>query len=87
MLNRTTGLGERIQGRLDQLDLTPEDAAQAAGLALDFIRKLQDGNAAPPRGKPLAKLAEALATSVSYLEGLDPQHLSVAATLQSCGRG
>ncbi len=67
-----TGVADRIQGRLDRLDLSPGDAARAAGLPADYIQKLLDGALPPPRGQRLVKLAEALATSVSYLVGLDP---------------
>ncbi len=63
---------ERVQGRLDRLDLAPEAAARVAGLPTDFLGKLLDGALPPPRGKRLVKLAEVLATSVSYLIGLDP---------------
>lgn len=63
---------ERVQGRLDRLDLSPEEASRAAGLNGDFVRKLVDGTVPPPRGKRLIKLADVLATSVSYLVGLDP---------------
>ena len=63
---------ERVQGRLERLDLTPEAAARAAGLPADAIERVLDGRAPPPRGQRLVKLADALATSVSYLVGLDP---------------
>ena len=62
----------RVQGRLDRLDISQEDAARAAGLQADFVAKLADGSLRPPRGRRLVKLAEALSTSVSYLVGLDP---------------
>ena len=65
-------LAERIQGRLDRLGQSAEEAGRAAGLPADLIGKLLDGSIPPPRGKRLVKLAEALATSVSYLVGLDP---------------
>ena len=68
----TADFAERVQGRLDRLDLSPEAAARAAGLPADFLAKLLDGALPPPRGKRLVKLAEVLATSVSYLIGLDP---------------
>ena len=67
-----TEFAERVQGRLDRLDVTPEAAARAVGLPPDLIQKLLDGKLPPPRGKRLVKLAEALSTSVSYLVGLDP---------------
>ncbi len=63
---------ERVQGRLDRLGLSPEYAARAAGLPADFIGRLLEGKLPPPRGQRLVKLADALATSVSYLVGLDP---------------
>lgn len=68
----STELADRIQGRLDRLGLSAVDAGRAAGLPADLIGKLLDGSGPPPRGKRLVKLAEALATSVSYLVGLDP---------------
>ena len=62
---------ERVQGRLDRLDLSPEDASRLAGQPGDFVRKLLDGAVGgPPRGKRLIKLANVLATSMSYLVGL-----------------
>lgn len=66
------GFMERVQGRLDRLGLTAEDAGRAAGLPPGLVGKLLAGDAPPPRGQRLVKLADALATSVSYLVGLDP---------------
>ena len=66
------GFTERVQGRLDRLGLMPEEAGRAGGLPADLIGKLLAGDAPPPRGQRLVKLADALATSVSYLVGLDP---------------
>jgi len=70
--NSVVELADRVQGRLDRLGLSAEDAARSVGLPADFIRKLLDGVRPPPRGQRLVRLAEALATSVSYLVGLDP---------------
>ena len=67
-----TELAERVQGRLERLELAPEDAARAAGLPADFLHRLFEGSAPPPRGRRLVKLADILATSVAYLIGLDP---------------
>ncbi len=67
-----TALAGRVQGRLDRVSLSPEAAGRAAGLADDFLARLLDGRMAPPRGRRLAKLADVLETSVSYLVGLDP---------------
>jgi len=71
-LDGSNDFAERIQGRLDRLGLSPEYAARAAGLPADFIGRLLDGRQPAPRGQRLVKLADALATSVSYLVGLDP---------------
>ncbi len=71
-LENAADLAERIQGRLDRLGLSQDEAARAAGLPAVFMERLLDGNLRPPRGKRLVKLAEVLATSVSYLIGLDP---------------
>ncbi len=65
-------LAERVQGRLDRLALSAEAAGRAAGLADDFLPRLLDGRMPAPRGRRLAKLADVLSTSVSYLVGLDP---------------
>ena len=69
---RDGGFTERMQGRLDRLGLTPEEAGRGAGLPADLVGKLLAGDAPPPRGQRLVKLADALQTSVSYLVGLDP---------------
>ena len=82
VLDGSTDFADRVQGRLDRLDLSPEDVARAAGLPADFIAKLLDGRTPPPRGQRLVKLAEALATSVSYLVGLDPDTLVPAKYLE-----
>ncbi len=63
---------ERVGGRLERLELSPEDAAASAGLPAALVRRLLSGEAPPPRGRALVRLAEALSTSVAYLVGLDP---------------
>jgi transcriptional regulator with XRE-family HTH domain len=63
---------ERIEARLERMDVPPETALKEAGLPIDFLEKLRLGKAPIPRGRRLVKLAEALGTSVSYLVGLDP---------------
>ena len=65
-------MGERIQGRLDRLGMTPEDAARQVGMAADAMQKVVDGRVEAVRGKQLTRLAEVLSTSVGYLVGLDP---------------
>ena len=71
-MTSASDLADRVQGRLDRLDISPEAAGRAAGLPADYIARLLDGTAPSPRGQRLVKLADALSTSVSYLVGLDP---------------
>ena len=66
------GFAERVASRLERLGLMPEAAAKAAGLPPNALTLVLDGRSPPPRGQRLIRLAEALATSVSYLVGLDP---------------
>jgi hypothetical protein len=63
---------ERIEARLERMDLPPGAALKGAGLPSDFLDKLRLGRVPVPRGQRLVRLAEALGTSVSYLVGLDP---------------
>lgn len=63
---------ERIEARIDRMDIPPEAVLKEAGLPPDFFDKLRLGKVPPPRGKRLIKLAEALGASVAYLVGLDP---------------
>ena len=72
MPNDAPGILERIESRLERLGLSPEQACAEAGLPPDLLARLAAGKAAVPRGRKLARLAEALSTSVSYLVGLDP---------------
>jgi transcriptional regulator with XRE-family HTH domain len=63
---------DRVLGRLERLDLTPEEASRRAGLAPGFVGFMIEGKQDPPRGQRLIKLADALSVSVAYLVGLDP---------------
>ena len=72
----------RIEARLERLSLTPQEACAQAGLPANFLARLREGKAAVPRGQKLIRLAEALATSVSYLVGLDPDVAPPPALLQ-----
>lgn len=58
--------GERVQGRLDRLGITPEKAAREAGMTVDGLEKLLDGRLASVRGRRLVRLAELLALSVEH---------------------
>jgi hypothetical protein len=63
---------ERIEARLERMDLPTEVALKKAGLPSDLLHKLRLGQVPLPRGQRLIKLAEVLGTSVAYLVGLDP---------------
>ena len=65
-------MAERIDARVERMDVPPEAVLKEAHLPLDFLDKLRLGKVPLPRGQRLIKLAEALGTSVSYLVGLDP---------------
>lgn len=65
-------MAERIEARLERLDLDPASATKKAGLSPGAIERILTGQAPSPRGTPLRKLAEVLECSVSYLVGLDP---------------
>jgi transcriptional regulator with XRE-family HTH domain len=67
-----TPLVERVETRLDRIDVPEAEVMQAAGLPLDLLEQLRAGKAVVPRGQRLVRLAEALGTSVAYLVGLDP---------------
>lgn len=71
-MDPVTGFADRLQGRLDRLGLTAEDAARISTLSPALLHGILSGEQPPPRGKRLFRLADALATSVSYLIGLDP---------------
>jgi transcriptional regulator with XRE-family HTH domain len=65
-------MGERVQGRLERLGKTPDEAAREAGMTLDTLERVLDGRLEAVKGRRLVRLADALATSVGYLVGLDP---------------
>ena len=65
-------LRERIQGRLDRLGLSAEQASQAARLGPERLPQILAGKIPLPRGKALRDLAEALGCTLSYLVGLEP---------------
>ena len=63
---------DRVESRLERLDLAADEACRRAGLPADYLDRVRAGKALMPRGQPLIKLADVLATSISYLVGLDP---------------
>jgi len=62
----------RVESRLERVGLAADEACRRAGLPADYLDRVRAGKALMPRGQPLIKLADVLATSISYLVGLDP---------------
>lgn len=75
--SRTTGaapvgdLGRRIARRREELGLSREETATRAGMALSYLRHLEEYPAAAPGRGALHVLAEALQTTVRELTGGD----------------
>lgn len=66
-------LAERLQDRLDRVQLTAEEASLKARLGSpQALRKILDGIDPLPRGPKFRQLAEVLECSMSLLIGLDP---------------
>ncbi|MFL1460975.1 hypothetical protein ACI6QG_02120 [Roseococcus sp. DSY-14] len=61
----------RIEGRLERLELAPEQVDRAVGLPAGTVAGLLAGGPLP-RGTPLRRLAEALGVDEHFLLGLDP---------------
>lgn len=67
----STDFAERVIGRLERLDLSPEAASRKARLPSGMMDTVIAGGP-PPRGRRLQALADALECSIAYLVGLDP---------------
>lgn len=72
----------RLDGRLDRLGLTAEQAEAAAGLKPGTIAALLRGDGALPRGQALRRLAAALDVDEVFLLGLEPGDLIPAHMLE-----
>ena len=68
-----SGMGERMQGRLDRLGLSPDRVARELGMSKEALEQVLDGRVDAVKGKRLMRLAAVLETSVGYLVGLDPE--------------
>lgn len=65
----------RIDGRLDRLGLTPEEAEAQAGLKPGTLLALLRGDGALPRGQALRRLAATLDVDEAFVLGLEPGDL------------
>ncbi len=66
-------VAERIQGRLERVQLTAEEASVKARLGSPkALQRIIDGIDPLPRGPKFPRLAEVLECSISLLIGLDP---------------
>lgn len=66
-------VAERIQGRLERVQLTAEEASVKARLGSPrALQRIIDGIDPLPRGPKFPRLAEVLECSMSLLIGLDP---------------
>lgn len=70
-----SGIKQRIEQRLRELDLTPRAASLKAGGSGDLIRGLLRGKQQSFRGDNLAKLADVLGVSVSWLLTGEHEHI------------
>lgn len=72
----------RIDGRLDRLGLTPDQAEAAAGLKPGALSALLGGAGALPRGQALRRLAATLDVDEAFVLGLEPGDLIPADMLE-----
>ncbi len=66
-----TDLGRRVRERRRQTGLSQESAAALAGMSAGYLRYLETSPSARPTLGGLARLADALGTSVEALSGAD----------------
>ena len=74
-------IAERIEGRLERLELAPEQLDRAAGLPTGSTAAILAGGPLP-RGTPLRRLAEALGVDEHFLLGLEPGEVIPAGMLE-----
>lgn len=60
-------LKDRVQARLEALDLSPRAASIEAGLNTHFLQQVLSGKTRSPRGENLNKLAAVLQTTPEWL--------------------
>ncbi len=72
----------RIEGRLERLGLSAEEAERNAGLPPGAILAILAGHGALPRGPALRRLAVALDAGEEFILGLEPGDLIPAEMLE-----
>jgi len=74
-------IAERIEGRLERLELTPAQVERSVGLPAGSMAAILAGGPLP-RGSLLRRLAEALGVDEHFLLGLDPGEVIPAEMLE-----
>lgn len=74
-MNGNPEIAARIEGRLDRLGLSAEEADRRAGLPPGSVAALLRGAGRLPRGSALRRLAEALDAAEDFILGLEPGDL------------
>lgn len=75
-------VAERIETRLERLDLSPEEADRRAGIRPGTVLALIEGRGRFPQGEALHRLAAVLETDLEFLLGLEPGDLIPAELLE-----
>ena len=81
-MDATPEIAARIEGRLDRLGLSAEEADRLAGLRPGSVLALTRGAAPLPRGQALRRLAAALDVGEEFVLGLEPGDLIPADMLE-----
>lgn len=71
-------IGERINSRRLELDLTLEDVGKALGVNRSTVMRYESGKTQRISQRTLAKLAEILSTTPAYLLGVDAENSKTA---------
>jgi transcriptional regulator with XRE-family HTH domain len=75
-------IAARIEGRLERLGITAEEADAQAGLPPGTVAAILGGTGGLPRGDRLRRLAAALDVGEEFVLGLEPGDLVPAAMLE-----
>jgi hypothetical protein len=75
-------IASRVEGRLDRLGISAEDADRQAGLPPGTVAAIMGQTGPLPRGNALRRLAAALDVSEEFMLGLEPGDLIPADMLE-----
>jgi hypothetical protein len=75
-LDANPEIASRVDGRLERLGLSPEEADQQAGLPVGTVSAILRQSGRLPRGNALRRLVATLDVSEEFLLGLEPGTLS-----------